>query len=427
MSVQSRRRNFSECIVSYRRKNMEEGGEVCWWSLSDNGYVPSFALEKLILLLISGVGHALWWSGVCLSSLLAFLLGPTRKMPLTASAMDFFQLFVPDNVLKNMVVQTNMYAKKYQERFGSDDAWIDVTLTEMKAFLGYMISTSIHHCESVLSIWSSGFYSNKSIALIMTQSRFEKILKYFHIVAFRSSQTTHSLYKIQPFLDSLQNGFDSAFRPSQAQVRINLSAGNVWPVHCDCLTVTGSAQHSCLGKELGLHSVKLCCGASMKQERKQHCPVRVLIGVCQCRSQACFSGNGALQAGAVCFNGLNMPGDFSVRLAPVGFAILRMGGCRFCKGRKGRAGAAGLEGRPVAAPTAGWVGWRSWVCWVTVPDLSNRCLLYGPVTQLVPHNRGTSENLLIFIILYLNFVRCKLSAFEAVAIGRVQNSGKKKG
>ncbi|XP_053919168.1 piggyBac transposable element-derived protein 5 isoform X2 [Cuculus canorus] len=144
--------------------------------------------------------------------------GPTRKMPLTASAMDFFQLFVPDNVLKNMVVQTNMYAKKYQERFGKDDAWIDVTLTEMKAFLGYMISTSIHHCESVLSIWSSGFYSNKSIALIMTQLRFEKILKYFHIVAFRSSQTTHGLYKIQPFLDSLQNGFDSAFRPSQAQV-----------------------------------------------------------------------------------------------------------------------------------------------------------------------------------------------------------------
>ncbi|XP_044867282.1 piggyBac transposable element-derived protein 5 isoform X4 [Mauremys mutica] len=144
--------------------------------------------------------------------------GPTHKMPPTASAMDFFQLFVPDNVLKNMVVQTNMYAKKYQERFGKDDAWMDVTLTEMKAFLGYMISTSIHHCESVLSIWSSGFYSNKSIALIMTQPRFEKILKYFHIVAFRSSQMTHGLYKIQPFLDSLQHGFDSTFRPSQTQV-----------------------------------------------------------------------------------------------------------------------------------------------------------------------------------------------------------------
>ncbi|KAM5163715.1 piggyBac transposable element-derived protein 5 [Mantella aurantiaca] len=144
--------------------------------------------------------------------------GPTRKMPSTSSAMDFFQLFVPDNVIRNMVTQTNMYAKKYQERFGSDDAWADVTLAEMKAFLGYMISTSTHHCESVLSIWSGGFYSNKSIALTMTQSRFEKILKFFHIVAFRSSQTTHGLYKIQPFLNILQNGFDSSFRPSQTQV-----------------------------------------------------------------------------------------------------------------------------------------------------------------------------------------------------------------
>lgn len=133
--------------------------------------------------------------------------------------MDFFQLFVPDNVLKNMVVQTNLYAKKFQERFGSDGAWVDVTLPEMKAFLGYVISTSTSHCESVLSIWSGGFYSNRSLALVMSQARFEKILKYFHVVAFRSSQTTHGLYKVQPFLDSLQSGFDSAFRPSQTQVR----------------------------------------------------------------------------------------------------------------------------------------------------------------------------------------------------------------
>lgn len=134
--------------------------------------------------------------------------------------MDFFQLFVPDNVLKNMVVQTNMYARKFQEQFGSDGAWVDVTLPEMKAFLGYVISTSTSHCESVLSIWSGGFYSNRSLALVMSQARFEKILKYFHVVAFRSSQTTHGLYKVQPFLDSLQTSFDSAFRPSQTQVRL---------------------------------------------------------------------------------------------------------------------------------------------------------------------------------------------------------------
>lgn len=144
--------------------------------------------------------------------------GPTRKLPPSASAVDFFQLFVPDSVLKGMVVQTNMYARKFQERFGSDGAWVEVTLAEMKAFLGYVISTSVSHCESVLSIWSGGFYSNRSLALAMSQARFEKILKYFHVVAFRSSQATHGLYKVQPFLDALQSSFEAAFRPSQTQV-----------------------------------------------------------------------------------------------------------------------------------------------------------------------------------------------------------------
>ncbi|TKC48947.1 hypothetical protein EI555_013628 [Monodon monoceros] len=178
------------------------------------GHLLQVILTRLTAVRLSGgdlcVVYADW--------LLVMNRGPIRKMPPSASAVDFFQLFVPDNVLKNMVVQTNLYAKKFQERFGSDGAWVDVTLPEMKAFLGYVISTSTSHCESVLSIWSGGFYSNRSLALVMSQARFEKILKYFHVVAFRSSQTTHGLYKVQPFLDSLQNGFDAAFRPSQTQV-----------------------------------------------------------------------------------------------------------------------------------------------------------------------------------------------------------------
>ncbi|KAM6956110.1 piggyBac transposable element-derived protein 5 [Aplochiton taeniatus] len=145
--------------------------------------------------------------------------GPAQKMAASSTALDFFQLFVPDNCIQNMVTQTNMYAKKFQERFGSDEGWSPVTTQEMKAFLGFVTSTSVHRCESVLSIWSSGFFSNRSIALKMSQARFEKILKYFHIVAFRSSQgSNQGLYKIQPFLDSLQQSFSCAFRPSQTQV-----------------------------------------------------------------------------------------------------------------------------------------------------------------------------------------------------------------
>ncbi|XP_015451723.1 piggyBac transposable element-derived protein 5 [Pteropus alecto] len=147
-----------------------------------------------------------------------FVLGPTRKLPPSASALDFLQLFVPDAVLKGMVAQTNMYARKFQERFGGDGAWAEVTLAEMKAFLGYVISTSTSRCESALSVWGRGFYSNDSLARVMSQARFEKILKYFHVVAFRPGPSAPGLYKVQPFLDALQAGFDAAFRPSQTQV-----------------------------------------------------------------------------------------------------------------------------------------------------------------------------------------------------------------
>lgn len=158
--------------------------------------------------------------------------GPAQKMPATSTALDFFQLFVPDNCIQNMVTQTNMYAKKFQERFGSDEGWRPVTSQEIKAFLGFVTSTSVHRCESVLSIWSSGFFSNRSIALKMSQARFEKILKYFHIVAFRPSQgSNQGLYKIQPFLDSLQQSFGCTFKPSQTQVCALYSTAQCYILH----------------------------------------------------------------------------------------------------------------------------------------------------------------------------------------------------
>ena len=197
-------------------------------------------------------------------------------MPPSASAVDFFQLFVPDNVLKNMVVQTNMYARKFQERFGSDGAWVEVTLAEMKAFLGYVISTSVSHCESVLSIWSGGFYSNRSLALVMSQARFEKILKYFHVVAFRSSQTTHGLFKVQPFLDSLQSGFDAAFRPSQTQVSSRV---------CTCMYVfphAGPCMQMCLCMIICMY---MC--AHTRVCVSKHADVFVHVCVCTCVIYVC--------------------------------------------------------------------------------------------------------------------------------------------
>ena len=85
--------------------------------------------------------HANWINKVWISLLSHHSSGPAQKMSATSSALDFFQLFVPDNAIQNMVTQTNMYAKKYQERFGIDEGWRSVTVAEMKSFLGKNISS----------------------------------------------------------------------------------------------------------------------------------------------------------------------------------------------------------------------------------------------------------------------------------------------
>lgn len=70
-------------------------------------------------------------------------------MPPSDSTIDFLQLFVLDNILGAIVGQMNTYAKTFQKCFSSDNAGVEVMLAEMKAFLGYINSTSILYCESV--------------------------------------------------------------------------------------------------------------------------------------------------------------------------------------------------------------------------------------------------------------------------------------
>lgn len=70
-------------------------------------------------------------------------------MPPSDRTIDFLQQFVLDNVLGVIVGQMKMYDKTFQECFSSDDARVEVMLAEMKAFLGYIISTSILYCKLV--------------------------------------------------------------------------------------------------------------------------------------------------------------------------------------------------------------------------------------------------------------------------------------
>lgn len=81
---------------------------------------------------------------------LAELLDLSRVMTEEASALDFFLLFVDNRMLNNMVRETNKYAVQTLEKQNKDPCkWVEVSLQELKAFLGLLIAMSIHRLPSL--------------------------------------------------------------------------------------------------------------------------------------------------------------------------------------------------------------------------------------------------------------------------------------
>ena len=80
-------------------------------------------------------------------------VGPTQVMPDNSAAVDFFQLFVDNRILGNIVRQTNRQslAAKHKDP-GSVN---ELSLEELKAFLGLLISMSMHRLPCLRDYWSS--------------------------------------------------------------------------------------------------------------------------------------------------------------------------------------------------------------------------------------------------------------------------------
>lgn len=92
------------------------------------------------------------------------------------SAKDAFQLFFPDNLISLMVKYTNMYARRRHNRGRSK--WKDVSVPEMKAFIGVLIAAGRMHQNNLNSkllwaddsVWAPQFYK-----LAMSRNRFSEI------------------------------------------------------------------------------------------------------------------------------------------------------------------------------------------------------------------------------------------------------------
>lgn len=151
-------------------------------------------------------------------------VGPTSVMTEEDSALDFFLLFVDNRMLNNMVRETKRYAVQTLEIQNKDPSkWKEVTLQELKAFLGLLIAMSIHLLPSLRDYWSSDWVLGvPAYAKIVPRNRFLEIWSNLHLsdnskMPRPGDEHFDKLFKVRKFLNDLKTNFKVNYHPHREQ------------------------------------------------------------------------------------------------------------------------------------------------------------------------------------------------------------------
>ena len=151
-------------------------------------------------------------------------VGPANVMPRESLAVDFFQLFVDNRMLGNILRETNRYAyQSLQARNKDVRSWKEISLEELKAFLGLLICMSIHRLPSLRDYWSSDWVLGvPTFAKAMPRNRFLEIWNNLHLcdnskMARPGDQNFDKLFKVREFLNDLNTNFRINYNPHREQ------------------------------------------------------------------------------------------------------------------------------------------------------------------------------------------------------------------
>ena len=151
-------------------------------------------------------------------------VGPTNIMPRESSAVDFFQLFISNRMLGNILRETNRYARQSLLARNKDvDCWRDISLDELKAFLGLLICMSIHRLPTLRDYWSSDWVLGvPAFAKVMPRNRFLEIWNNLHLcdntkMPRPGEPGYDKLFKVREFLDDLNTNFRVNYNPHREQ------------------------------------------------------------------------------------------------------------------------------------------------------------------------------------------------------------------
>ena len=136
-------------------------------------------------------------------------------------AIDFYRLFLTDELLSVFVKETNRYAQQLLQQPLQPQSrlykWEDTNAEEMKVFCGLVFLMAINRKPEIALYWSQdSLLSTPVFSAVMSRprDRFQLLLRCWHFAdndcaPDRNSENYTRLFKIEPLIKSLSRTFES--------------------------------------------------------------------------------------------------------------------------------------------------------------------------------------------------------------------------
>ena len=149
--------------------------------------------------------------------------GPMHNLPVGSTPLNYLKLFLTDEVLEIVRINTNKYAEFCAENRGSaDKEWYPIeNVKEIWAYFTILLIMSVNQVPRISDYWSnSPFLGNEMVKKIMSRNRFTKIKHYFHLSDREQEKRREDdeftyTQKVEPFMTYIKANFLKHFEPYQ--------------------------------------------------------------------------------------------------------------------------------------------------------------------------------------------------------------------
>lgn len=134
------------------------------------------------------------------------------------SPIDFYHLIVDQNIINNIVIETNKYAaQKIASKVISPHSrlnkWYDTNESEMKCFLGLLMWTGLVSLPSYDLYWSTSVIFKTEFSTFMSRNRFEILLQMIHFADNSQADPNNRLYKLGRVINDVMTNSNNCMQP----------------------------------------------------------------------------------------------------------------------------------------------------------------------------------------------------------------------